>query len=174
MSVTPDPDPRDGIEAERVAHETAAREQRHRAEDRLQTAGLIADQHVLQTAVMAGLAASAQDLKSVAEDLARASRLSRLERLVLFATGLVLVALVAVVGYGVLRLNGLAETNRANGQTVVDCTQPGGACYQRAQDQTAAAVAQLNMVTIIATECADTYHGARLHTCIVDRIKAGR
>lgn len=178
MSMSPDPDPRDPtrehIAAEAEAVRTAAIEAQARAAERLAAVGVATDPHTAQLALLAGVAATAQDLNRHAEDLIRASRLSRLERIALFTIAFLVLGLIGVTGFGVLRLNGLADVNKTNGQTVIDCTQPGGVCYQRAQDQTAAAVAQLNLVTIAAVECDDAYNGARLHACILSRIRTGK
>lgn len=174
-------DPRTDIAVEADAAQAARDEQQARAGQRLADAGLIAEHGVTTQVLLAGLAASANDLAAVAKDLYRASVLSRAERAVLLAILVVNLLIGGVVAYGVWRLNGLADTNRALGevnrtssQTIVDCTRPGGVCYERAQQQTAAAVASLNLVTIAATECADAYDGAALHDCILRRVKAGR
>jgi hypothetical protein len=148
--------PEDGIEAERVAHEQAVREQKDRAAARIK-----------QDALLAALLTRVGDLADATHQLTRASILSRIERIALFT--IVLLVLGISVGVGLIGLS-----NRHGVRIVVDCTQPGGLCYQRAQDQTAAAVAQLNLVTIISAECADAYTGRALHDCIIRRVKAGK
>lgn len=155
--------PEDGIETEAEARRTAQGERRGRADDR-----------VLQQTLIAGLAASANDLAGVARDLHRASILSRTERLVLLGILLVNLVIGAVVAVGVYKLQNLAETNRANGQLIVDCTTPGGTCYDQAQQQTGAAVATLSRVVVAAVECADQLDGPAVQACITARVKAGK
>ena len=46
-----------------------------------------------------------------------------------------------------------AETTK-RGQEIQSCTTPGGACYERSQQQTGAAVGSINQVTILAVACA--------------------
>lgn len=166
---------REGIDAEAEARRVAETEQQARAADRQSTPVPSAnDPHLSQMALLAGLAVAAKDLSENAKQLYRASVLSRVERVMLLAILIINLLTSGIVGYGVLRLNGLAETNRNYGQTIVDCTQPGGQCFKRGQEQTAAAVAQLSLVSIAAVECADRYDGEALHRCITARLETGR
>lgn len=51
------------------------------------------------------------------------------------------------------KLIGIAETNRANGARVKDCTDPGGACYEEAAKRDADTVRNLQNYTILANAC---------------------
>lgn len=51
------------------------------------------------------------------------------------------------------RLTEIAETNRANGQRLIDCTTPGGQCFEDGNDRTGEAIGTINEVTILAASC---------------------
>jgi hypothetical protein len=125
----------------------------------------------LRDAMIAGLAAGANDLVKVAHDLYKVSMLSRVEKVVagILLAGLAITSVTSLVL--LFRLNGVTASNRQNTTIIKDCTDPTGTCFKEAQARTAAAVAQLNSTTIIAVECADAYDGqAAINACIVKRI----
>lgn len=129
--------------------------------------------------LVAGLAGAAGDLAQVGRDLLRQSVLTRVQRIVIAAVlfFLVISASASVVVLGILLHNSsTAKAQRDQqttlSQTIVDCTQPGGACYERNQTNLTAVVAQLNRNTVIAVECGDAYHGqVAISTCVTRRLK---
>jgi hypothetical protein len=54
-------------------------------------------------------------------------------------------------------------------RTVKSCTTPGRVCYERAQHQTAHAVASINQITILAAACAaqGLRTAPRIQTCVL-------
>jgi hypothetical protein len=129
--------------------------------------------------LVAGLAGAASDLAQVGRELLVQSVLTRVQRIVIAAVlfFLVIGTGVSVVVLGILLNNSSqAADQRAQqnslSRTIVDCTQPGGTCYERAQTQTAALVAQLNSATLIAVECADAHNGNdAISDCVTRRLK---
>lgn len=51
------------------------------------------------------------------------------------------------------QLLAIAKQNNANGKLLVDCTTPGHECYDRSQKTSAAAVMNINKVTVAAVAC---------------------
>lgn len=129
--------------------------------------------------LVAGLAGAAGDLAQVGRDLLRQSVLTRVQRIVIAAVlfFLVISATASVVGVGILLHNSSTAKDQRDQQTalsrtIVDCTQPGGNCYERNQARLAAVIAQLNRNTVIAVECGDAYNGqAAISACVTRRLK---
>lgn len=125
-------------------------------------------------ALIAGLAASASQLSTTAHDLYRASVLSRLERVVAIVLVFGLTATLLVTGYGVLRLNNIAEVNRDNGDYIRDCTTPGGECFESNNERTARLIANLNRTTLVTIQCADRMNGDdAISQCVQERLMEG-
>lgn len=133
----------------------------------------------LRDAMIAGLASGVNDLTQVARDLYKASVLTRVQKVVV---AVVLTGTMVTSGLSlilVVRLNGIASTNRANNvatrentAVIKDCTDPDGSCFAEAQARTAALVAQLNSATLIAVECADAHNGDEaISACVTRRLK---
>lgn len=95
----------------------------------------------LRDAMIAGLAAGANDLAEAAQNLVSAARLSRWEKIIaIFLLALSTISTVAVGVMAVLLLN-IAQDNRANGNLIRDCVVVGGECY-REQNARSKAVVQ--------------------------------
>lgn len=132
----------------------------------------------LQDALLAGLAASANDLRAVANGLYRSALLSRLEKVIASVILLASFAGTIISLFVLISLHGIASTNRDNNgitrqntATIKDCTDPTGKCYQENASHTALLIAQLEAATFVAVECADQYDGrAAIDTCITTRL----
>lgn len=129
--------------------------------------------------LVAGLAGAVSQLGQVGRELLAQSVLSRVQRVVVVVL-LVLLTVTTVastVGTGFLLYNsGKAKADRAQQKTtsttILDCTKPGGTCYERNQTQLAALIAQLNRTTLITVECADALDGnAAISACVTRRLK---
>lgn len=119
---------------------------------------------LLRDAMIAGLAGAAGDLSESAKALYRASVLTKVQRAVLFAS---LVAILAACG-GLLVV---ALQNRSNGARISDCTEPTGKCAQRGQQQTADAIAQLVVYNQGAAYCAPrTTTQVTFRSCVADYV----
>jgi hypothetical protein len=127
----------------------------------------------LRDAMLAGIASGVNDLVDAARSLDESARTSRLEK-ILLAAFLIFNAGAAVA------LILLAISNHSLGSDVRSCTTPGGDCYQRAQAQTAQAVATLNAaslrIMVVAVECERSTSGipanqqeAAFEKCVNDR-----
>jgi len=72
------------------------------------------------------------------------------------------------------------KENRELLNTIQDCTQPTGDCYQRGQKRTASAVSDINRVIILAAACSAglprdlsvEQRQAQIQTCVIDRLAA--
>jgi hypothetical protein len=84
---------------------------------------------LLRDAMIAGLAGAASDVAEVGRMLYKATVLSKVQRVVIYAT----LAFVVVCMMGLIVIAGL---NRAGNSRIVDCTTPGGECYERSQTET--------------------------------------
>lgn len=135
----------------------------------------------LRDAMIAGVAASANDLAEAANNLVGVARLSRMERAV--ALTLLVVNTVGVVGIiiiGVLLLN-VAQVNRNNTNILRECTTPSTSrdvheCYEDGSARTAKAVTRLGQVQIIVAECVAVGPpkptNKQFEKCVDDRIAA--
>ncbi|MCW2545373.1 MAG: hypothetical protein JWM40_2925 [Frankiales bacterium] len=129
--------------------------------------------------LVAGLASRVGEVAQVGRDLLRQSVLTRVQRIVIAAVlfFLVISASASVVALGILLNNSSSakaqrDEQTALSQTIVDCTQPGGACYERNQTNLAGVIAQLNRNTVIAVECGDAYNGqVAISACVTRRLK---
>lgn len=66
-----------------------------------------------------------------------------------------------------------AIANGRTGRLVEDCTTPGNPCYERAAQQTAKAVADINRVSIYAAACADrgdVQSVEEIQQCVITRL----
>lgn len=119
---------------------------------------------LLRDAMIAGLAGAAGDLSESAKSLYRASVLSRTQRFALFAALFLIVLLCG----GLLVV---ALQNRSNGAQIRDCTEPGGKCAQRGQQQTADAIAQLVLYDQAAAYCSPrTTTQVTFRSCVADYV----
>lgn len=76
------------------------------------------------------------------------------------------VALTLIV-VSTFKLQGIAETNRRNGERVIDCTTPGGDCFNESTARTGEAVGSINEVTVAAVACAQKNTGiAAIQECV--------
>lgn len=131
----------------------------------------------LTTALIAGLAIQANELTEATDRAAETFRFSRVLKvvmvglLVLFVLQLVATALLVAV----------ALQNRRNGadikaatSTILDCTTPGGKCYQSGNARTAAAVGQIvsavnthTDAAMITTQCSNRHpHDRAFARCL--------
>lgn len=111
----------------------------------------------LSTALIAGLAVQAGKLTDAAENLRAAYRFSRQMRFIILVAFLMIVGLVVIA----LQNNANGKATRDATATIQDCTTPGGRCYDRGQNSTGQAVAQIvaevnahtDLVFIATLEC---------------------
>lgn len=115
---------------------------------------------LLRDAMIAGLAGAANDVADVGRELYKATVMSRIQRVVIFATlALVFVMLVAQLI--------TSQINRSTLDAVKDCTEPGGECFRRGQENTAKAVELLMTRSEAANYCSPRVMGiAQYKTCI--------
>jgi hypothetical protein len=116
----------------------------------------------LETALIAGLAITADKLTTAALDLKDATRFTRTMRVV------VAVGMALLVGLTVIALQNRANGKavRTNTASIRDCTSPGGGCYERGRQSTGQAVAQIvaavnahtDLVYVATLECAHRLH----------------
>jgi hypothetical protein len=83
-----------------------------------------------------------------AEVLARAA-------VVAFVAAVMAVLVMVVVGQAVQlqKLGKIANDTRAGTDRLVDCTTPGGKCYEQGRSTTSGAVGSINKVTVAAIYC---------------------
>lgn len=81
---------------------------------------------------------------------------------------LALVGLLTLSTVTVVTIRNSQKDGRALVEQITGCTTPGRRCYERAQRQTADAVADINRVTIAAASCGARYPGQteRVRACI--------
>lgn len=128
----------------------------------------------VREALIAGLAASAGELSSVARELTAATRVGRAERIIIGALSLFLVVLSVVSYISIHKLQDIGKTNRSNTDLIVDCTTPGGVCYERGRKSTGSAIATINDVTIAASYCAQfNTTQATIRKCIEAELAKG-
>ena len=85
-----------------------------------------------------------------------------------------LIVLVLIVLLQTRQLTGaIREAQKPNVATlslIEDCTSPDGECFRRGQDDTAAAVADVNRITILASACASrpgAQSAAQVESCVL-------
>lgn len=79
------------------------------------------------------------------------NRKRQLYHLSLWAFGIVLSAVLVVI-LTIVFLN--SEENHKGVQRLLDCTTPGGVCYQQGRDSQSGAVGTINRITVVAVYCA--------------------
>lgn len=128
----------------------------------------------LRDAMLAGLAAGANDLVQAAESLAHAARLTRMEKTVaIILLALSAISTVAVAFMTVFILH-LANTNKENGSLVRDCVTPEGQCFQESQARTATAVANIveaNRVFVLCNRVTPRLDDAAFNRCVDEGFK---
>lgn len=114
----------------------------------------------LRDALIAGLAAAANDIAEMARDLFTAARLTRLERGI--ALGLLALNLLIGIGVAVMvaQVFSIAHANRqtnvatqATLDAIKDCTTQGGECHKQGEAQTQGAVADVGLLIVVTVEC---------------------
>jgi hypothetical protein len=84
--------------------------------------------------------------------------------------GVILVAILAATLVTVVTIRATQKTNTNTVDLIRDCTEPKGKCFQRGQDQTAGAIADINQVTVYAAACASKVPGQtaeQIQRCVV-------
>lgn len=109
---------------------------------------------LLRETLIAGLAAAASDLSSVAQDLLHSSTITRVQR-----TGLALVlglmmVLLAINGFGVFETYKNSSESRRNGDVIRSCTTPEGECYKANLKRSSGVVKNINDIVVAAASCA--------------------
>lgn len=94
-----------------------------------------------------------------------------------FIIGVLVALLVLLAFYALLSMRvvldnvrGAQKDARSTGVRIEDCTTPGRECFERGQKQTAAAVASINRVAILAAACADKPHRQtveQIQACVI-------
>lgn len=78
--------------------------------------------------------------------------------------------LAVVSSYELQQLRGVAVDTQRNSDRLVDCTTPGGKCYEQGRSTTSGAIGTINKVTIAAVYCSGklgpTATIAQLSTCV--------
>lgn len=122
----------------------------------------------LNSALLALAASGAIQLDEDAHQLTvqlRRATMARLIKSVLLAGTLVALLI------GVARLNNVADVNRRNGELLVDCTTPGGGCYERGRAETGKAIDLLQRATVAAVECAKSQPtDALIEACVRSKL----
>lgn len=118
---------------------------------------------------MAALVAESQALRSDVHRAEQARKRANQINAVVLGVVALFVAALAVIGYQV------SVTN----QRMVDCTTPGGRCYQQGQQRTAAAVGDVLRVSIYMAECSRLLPGEsgpdfdrKLERCVFEKLAA--
>lgn len=127
-----------------------------------------------QEALLAGLASRAGELSEEAHRLRDSYRFSRWLKVTIGIGVLMLAANGVMLGI----LISLAHTNQANGAAIRSCTTPTGDCYQRGQETTGKAVAEIvaqvnthtDFVFIATLECSrKPLSDAAFERCLRDK-----
>lgn len=97
-----------------------------------------------------------------------------------FVIGVLAAALVILAAFTILRsslvLDKVRSTqidSRETALAIKDCTTPGRPCFERGQKQTAAAVASINRVAILAAACADKPQRQsveQIQSCVIEEL----
>jgi len=69
------------------------------------------------------------------------------------AVAVALAFIVLAQGYQLQKLGGVAADTKRNSDRLVDCTTPGGKCYEQGRSATSGAVGTINRITIAAVYC---------------------
>jgi hypothetical protein len=106
------------------------------------------------------------------DELARkVTRYEAMKRALILFTAVVVTASLVILAV-------IAVQNRVTLQTIRDCTEQGGKCNARGQEQTASAVADINRVVILAAACASGLplglsvdaRESRIQFCVIQRL----
>lgn len=143
------------------------------------------------TVAVNGLTAAISSMATKDEVVASEANQDRKRRWVVLgvAIGFFLLTVATVAGtVAVLRLNSVADQNRANGRYLVECTTPSPAeddavldeadrvheCFEEGQARQAVAIADLSALTMEAAICASSFPGQEtvIRECFSDRLKA--
>lgn len=115
------------------------------------------------------LAAQSRELRTDVHRAEQARKRANQLTMVLLGAVTLFVAALAVIGYQVTTTN----------QRVVDCTTPGGRCYQQGQERTAQAVGDVLRVSVYMAECSRLFPNEsgpefdrKLERCVFDRLAA--
>lgn len=128
----------------------------------------------MDPALLAGATVQARELRDAALALRETYRFSRWMKVTLILGALMLAANGVMLGI----LISLANTNRANGDAIRSCTTPTGDCYQRGQETTGRAVAEIvaqvnahtDLVFIATLECSQrNLSDAAFEQCLQDK-----
>lgn len=87
--------------------------------------------------------------------------------------GLLVAVLVVVAFASLLVTTSNTKAIKDTQQSIRSCTTPGQECYDRGQEQTSKAIADINRVTVYAAACADepgVQGQAEIYSCVIDRL----
>lgn len=112
----------------------------------------------------------------------RHQRVARAKRSAKIANYVLAVALAVMLGYILLngqaqlqQLGKVAKDTKTNSDRLVDCTTPGGKCFEQGRSSTSGAIGTINKVTISAIYCSGKLGPAAtvaaLNACVVALIK---
>lgn len=68
---------------------------------------------------------------------------------------------------------GTLDASEATLDRIVECTTPGRECYDRGQEQTSAAVGDINRISVLAAACADRPRAQsveQIQACVIARL----
>jgi hypothetical protein len=90
-------------------------------------------------------------------------------------TVLMLGYVTVIASYQFQKIIGVANDTRRNSDRLVDCTTPGGKCYEQGRSTTSGAVGSINRVTIAAIYCSGKLGPSasinQLNMCVVSLVK---
>lgn len=110
------------------------------------------------------------------ERVARAKRAAKIANYVLGVAVAVMLGYILLNGQAQLQqLGKVAADTKANSDRLVDCTTPGGKCYEQGRSTTSGAVGTINRVAVTVEYCAGhlgpTATIAALNACVVAIVK---
>jgi hypothetical protein len=80
-----------------------------------------------------------------------------------------------VASYQLQQLHGVAIDTKRNSDRLVDCTTPGGKCYEQGRSTTTGAVGSINKVTVAAIYCSGKLGPKatidQLNSCVTTLVK---
>ncbi len=127
---------------------------------------------------LATLVAESQALRTDVAQAEAARRRANQVNAVLLALVAVFTALMLIIGW---QNNRLASKVNATNQTMADCTNPGGTCYEQNRRNTQSAISDILRVSIYMAECSRLYPGEagptydrKLEACIYQRLEDGQ
>lgn len=128
----------------------------------------------LREALLAGVGAAASHLSEVSEQMLERARWTRTQRMFVFAAIAFMLAMAVLEVFISSANHSITVQTKQLAQQVSSCTTPGGACYERGQEQTAKAVTQIAQSQLLTSWC--TAHAKTLKAaeeCVVKLSKAG-